>query len=62
MVLHTLMTQTVRNQQQIRWLETITIFDFDIQQIQDPENILADTPSWIYNEVKEEELTREDYR
>ena len=33
----TLMTQTVRNQQRIRWLETITMFDFDIQHIQGSE-------------------------
>ena len=33
MALRTLMTQTVRNQRRIRWLETITMFDFDIQHI-----------------------------
>ena len=37
------------------------MFDFDIQNIQGPENILADTLSRIYAGVKEEELTREDY-
>ena len=61
MALRTLMTQTVRNQRQIRWLETITMFDFDIQHIQGSENIQADALSWIYDGVKEEELTREDY-
>ena len=61
MALRMLMTQTVRNQQRIRWLETITMFDFDIQHIQGPENILTDALSRIYNGVKEEELTREDY-
>ena len=61
MALRTLMTQTVRNQQRIRWLETITMFDFDIQHIQVSENILADALSRIYDGVKEEDLTREDY-
>ena len=61
MALRTLMTQTVRNQRRIRWLETITMFDFDIQHIQGSENILADALSRIYNGVKEEDLTREDY-
>ena len=61
MALCTLMTQTVRNQRQIRWLETITMFDFDIQHIRGSENILADALSRIYDGVKEEELTREDY-
>ena len=37
------------------------MFDFDIQHIQGPENILADAPSRIYDGVKEEKLTREDY-
>ena len=37
------------------------MFDFDIQHIQGSENILADTLSRIYDGVKEEELTREDY-
>ena len=61
MALRTLITQTVRNQRWIRWLERITMFDFDIQHIQGPENILADALSRIYDGVKEEELTREDY-
>ena len=61
MALHTLMTQTVRNQRRIRWLKTITMFDFDIQHIQDSKNILADALSRIYDGVREEELTREDY-
>ena len=61
MALRTLMTQTVRNQRRIRWLETITMFDFDIQHIQGSENILADALSRIYDGVKEEDLTREDY-
>ena len=37
------------------------MFDFDIQHIQGSENILADALSRIYDGVKEEELTREDY-
>ena len=37
------------------------MYDFDIQHILGSENILADAPSRIYNRVKEEELTREDY-
>ena len=37
------------------------MFDFDIQHIQGPENILADTLSLIYDGVMEEELSREDY-
>ena len=61
MALRILMTQTVRNQWRIRWLETITMFDFNIQQIQGPENILADVLSCIYDGVKAEELTKEDY-
>ena len=61
MALRTHMTQTVRTQRQIRWLETITMFDFDIQYIQGFENILADALSRIYDGVKEEDLTREDY-
>ena len=61
MALRTLMTQTVRNQPRIRWLETITMFDFDIQHIQGSENILADALSRIYDGIKEEDLTREDY-
>ena len=61
MALRTLMTQTVRNQRQIRWLETITMFDFDIQHIQGFENILADALYRIYDGIKEDELTREDY-
>ena len=61
MALRTLMTQTVRNERRIRWLETITMFDFDIQHIQGPENILADALSRIYDGVKDEELSREDY-
>ena len=61
MALRTLMTQTIGNQRRIRWLETISMFDFDIQHIQGPENILADVLSWIYNGVKDEELTKEDY-
>ena len=61
MALHMLMTQTDRNQQRIWWLKTITMFDFDIQHIQGPENILADALSRIYDGVKEEELSREDY-
>ena len=55
------MTQTVRNQRRIRWLEMITMFDFDIQHIQGPDNILADALSRIYDGVKEEDLTHEDY-
>ena len=55
------MTQTFRNQRRIRWLETITMFDFDIQHIQSSENIPADALSRIYDGVKEEDLTREDY-
>ena len=61
MALRTLMTQTVRNQRRIKWLEIITMFDFDIQHIQGSENTLADALSRIYDGVKEEELTREDY-
>ena len=63
MALRTLMTQTVRNQWRIRWLETIRMFasDFDIQHIQGSKNILADALSRIYDGVKEEDLTREDY-
>ena len=61
MALRTLITQTFRNQRRIRWLETITMFDFDIQHIQSSENILADALSRIYDGVKEEELTRDDY-
>ena len=37
------------------------MFDFVIQHIQGPENILLDTLSRIYDGVEEEELTREDY-
>ena len=37
------------------------MFYFDIQHIQGPENILADALSRIYDVVKEEELTRDDY-
>ena len=37
------------------------MFDFDIQHIQGSENILADALSRIYDGVKEEDLTREDY-
>ena len=37
------------------------MFDYDIQHIQGTENILADALSRIYDGVKEEELTREDY-
>ena len=37
------------------------MFDFDIQHIQDFENILADTLSRIYDRIKEEEFTRADY-
>ena len=36
------------------------MFDFDIQHIQRPEKILADTLSRIYDVVKEVELTQED--
>ena len=61
MALRTLITQTVRNQWLIRWLETITMFDFVIQHIQGLENILADALSRIYDGIKEEELTRKDY-
>ena len=49
MALRTLMTQTVRNQRRIRWLEDMTMFDFDIQHIQGEENILADALSRIYD-------------
>ena len=37
------------------------MFDFDIQHIQGSENILADALFRIYDGIKEEELTREDY-
>ena len=37
------------------------MFDFDIQHIQGFENILADALSRVYDGVKEEDLTREDY-
>ena len=37
------------------------MFDFDIQHIQGSENILADALSRIYDAIKEEYLTREDY-
>ena len=37
------------------------MFDFDIQHIQGSENILADALSRIYDGLKEEEMTREDY-
>ena len=37
------------------------MFDFDIQHIQGPDNILADALSRIYAGVKEDELTSEDY-
>ena len=37
------------------------MFDFDIEHIQGSENILVDTLSRIYDGVKEEDLTREDY-
>ena len=37
------------------------MFDFDIQHIQGSKNILADALSWIYDGVKEEDLTKEDY-
>ena len=37
------------------------MFNFDIQHIQGSENILPDALSRIYNGVKEEDLTREDY-
>ena len=43
-------------------MKTITKFDFDIQHIQGPENILADALSRIYDGVRDEELSREDYR
>ena len=55
------MTQIVRNQCRIRWLEMIIMFDFDIQHIQGPQNILADALSRNYDGVKEEDLTHEDY-
>ena len=61
MALRTLMTQTVRNQRQIRLLETIAMFDFDIQHIHASENILVDALSRIYDGVKEADLTREHY-
>ena len=37
------------------------MFDFDIHHIQGSENILADALSQIYDGVKEEDLTSEDY-
>ena len=61
MVLHTLMTQTVGNQRRIRWLEDITMFDFDIQHIQGEENILADALSCIYDGMDADEIMNQDY-
>ena len=37
------------------------MFDFDIQHIQGSENILSDALSRIYDGVKEEDLTKDDY-
>ena len=61
MVLRTLITQTVKNQQRIRWLEDMTMFDFDIQHIQGEENILADALSRIYDGMDADEIVDQDY-
>ena len=60
MALRTLMTQTVRNQRRIRWLEDLTMFDFDIQYIQGEENILADALSRIYDGMDADEIVHQD--
>ena len=61
MALCTLMTQIVRNQRRIRWLEDMTMFDFDIQHIQGEENILADALSRIYDGMDADEIVDQDY-
>ena len=61
MALRTLMTKKVRNQQRIRCLEDMTMFDFDIQHIQGEENILADALSRIYNGMDTNEIMDQDY-
>src|SRR6266576_559544 len=61
MALKTLMSRTVKNQRQIRWLERITMFDFEIIHIDGRENMLADALSRIFEGVEERELTENDY-
>ena len=61
MALHTLITQTVRKQQRIRWLKDMTMFDFDIQHIQGEENILADVLSRIYDKIDADKIMDQDY-
>ena len=61
MALRTLITQIVRNQRRIRWLEDMTMFDFDIQHIQGEENILADALSRIYDGMDADEIMDQDY-
>src|SRR6266550_3598368 len=61
MALRTLMGRTVKNQRQMRWLETIKKFDFDIVHINGSDNILADALSRVYEGISEEELTEDNY-
>src|SRR5258706_14529022 len=56
MALQTIMTRTVPKQRQIRWLDTIRMFDFNIVHISGEENILADTLSRIYEGNEDDTL------
>jgi hypothetical protein len=61
MALQTLMKRITPNERQIRWLEKIKVFDFDIEHIDGKENILADALSRIYEDNHLDSITEQDY-
>ena len=61
MALQTIMCRTVAKQRQIRWLETIKMFSFDIIHINGKENILADALSRIYEGIEDNCLSENDF-
>src|SRR5258705_7711302 len=61
MALRTLLNRKLTNQRQIRWVETINMFDFEIEHIAGTDNVLADTLSRIYEDVPEEEVEKTDF-
>jgi hypothetical protein len=61
MALQTLMKRITPNERQIRWLEKIKVFDFDIEHIDGKENILADALSRIYEDNRLDAITEQDY-
>ena len=62
MALQTLMRQMTPNERQIRRLEAIKVFNFDIEHIEGKDDILADAVSRVYEmPTDDDDISEQDY-